>query len=114
MKICFKKKLNNEQRKFSLELLDEYETACAMTKSERQELYQWVAEENSPYDNPSLIYGENGKPMDDISTLREEEYLRQMYENMSAEERTRFHREREDSEDESLLNDVKNLTVPFM
>lgn len=114
MNIHFKKKLSKEHRDFLLELLDKYETAYAMTKPEREELYLWVADGNSPYDNPSLFYDEGGRPMDFISALREEEYMRQEHESMPPEEHAEFHRAQEKPEDDLLLTDAGNLAYPFI
>jgi len=44
-----------------------------LTPDERKELNKWADNGNSPYDNPYLLYGENGHPMDFIDAARTDE-----------------------------------------
>jgi hypothetical protein len=41
-----------------------------MTPEERKELNKWVATGNNPYDNPYLLYRDDGHPMDFIDATR--------------------------------------------
>jgi hypothetical protein len=51
--------------------LKEYErTFDDMTPEERKELRGWVEEGNSVYENPCLLWREDGRPMDYISAIR--------------------------------------------
>ena len=51
--------------------LMEYEaTIGGMTVQELVKLRQWVADGNSPYDNPCFLYGDNGVIMDYITAIR--------------------------------------------
>ena len=43
------------------------------TEQERSDLRKWVAAGNSPFDNPYLISGENGWPLDFITAVRIDE-----------------------------------------
>jgi hypothetical protein len=70
MNIKFKKSVAKEIRYSLRDLLEEYEAITPMTGSERGELYKWVADGNSPYENPSLYYDESGWPMDFIAAKR--------------------------------------------
>jgi len=50
--------------------LKEYEqTVGELTLDERKELHEWVKAGNSVRENPALIYGEDGGPMDYISAI---------------------------------------------
>ena len=52
-------------------LLKEYEAGIdSITAEERRELHKWIADGNSPYDNPCLLYEEDGCLMDYISAIR--------------------------------------------
>ena len=51
--------------------LKEYmETFGYMSPEERKELREWVDEGNSVYENPCLLWHEDGRPMDYISAIR--------------------------------------------
>ena len=41
-----------------------------ITRQERAELHKWVSDGHSPYDNPCLLYGENGRLLDFITAIR--------------------------------------------
>ena len=41
-----------------------------MTEDERHDLHEWVADGNSPYDNPFLLCDDSGRPMDYINACR--------------------------------------------
>ena len=41
-----------------------------MTPEERNKLRKWVKECNSVYENPFLLWNENGRPMDYINAVR--------------------------------------------
>ena len=66
----FRKNVPQEVREILKQQLDEYEETTAMTKSERRELYSWVAAGHSPYENGDWLYDEWGNPMDFVSALR--------------------------------------------
>lgn len=51
--------------------LHKYEAVTEMTKEERNELREWVADGHDPFDNPWYVCGENGSPMDYIKAMRE-------------------------------------------
>ena len=91
----FRKNVEPEKREYLLQLLDKYESTYAMTKGERQELYKWVAQGNSPYDNSSLIADESGYPMDFVSALRAEKDLYEEFQKKTPEEPEEFYREQE-------------------
>ena len=51
--------------------LNEYETMVSdITVDERKEVREWVASGNSPYINPFLMCGEDGRIMDYIAATR--------------------------------------------
>jgi len=51
--------------------LNEYmKTIGELSTSEKQDLQAWVADGNSVYDNPFLLYGEDGWPMDYVNAVR--------------------------------------------
>jgi hypothetical protein len=51
--------------------LKEYERSFGyMTPEERRKLRDWVDEGNSVYENPCLLWREDGRPMDYISAIR--------------------------------------------
>jgi hypothetical protein len=106
MSIKFKKSVDKEIRYILLEDLNKYETATVMTDSERDELYKWVADGNSPYDNPSLYYTESGWPMDFIEARR---FGEDSMEQMLA---THNNPERSMSDSKSFEND-QQLEYPF-
>lgn len=64
----------------------EYEAVTEMTKEERKELREWVADGHDPFDNPWYIYGENGWPMDYIQALREEIQMCEEIKNLTPQE----------------------------
>ena len=66
----FKKHVCDEAKVILKMDLEEYENIYPMTKPERHRLHLWVADGNSPYDNPHCIYGENGYPEDFVSAER--------------------------------------------
>ena len=62
---------NEDRKAFLRKELGKYEVAIGkMTADERNELREWSANGNSVYDNPYLLYGENGFPMDYIQATR--------------------------------------------
>ena len=51
--------------------LRDYEAKIGdVTEEEREALYKWVADGNSPYNNPNWLYDENGCIMDYIQGCR--------------------------------------------
>ena len=62
-----KRKLRNELRRE----LKQYEASIGdLTSEERKEFHEWVNDENSVYDNPFWIAGEDGNPLCFISAIR--------------------------------------------
>jgi len=61
--------LRKELKKYKAEI-------GSITPEEQKELHEWVAAENSPYDNPYWLYGDNGYPMDFIDAMRTDEDMR--------------------------------------
>lgn len=86
----FRKKVEQPIRDYLKQELDPYEREMPMTKGERTGLYQWVCQGNSPYENPSLLADESGRPMDFVSAMRLEDTRYQELENMTTEERDTF------------------------
>lgn len=95
----FHKKVEPLERDYLAQSLDTYEREMAMTKGERMELYQWVSRGNSPYDNPSLVAEESGRPMDFVSAMRFEEARYQELKNMTPEELDAFFGRRTEQDD---------------
>ena len=83
----FERHVKREVRKFLTEQLREYESNTIMSKSERKELYNWVASGRSPYENGDYICGSNGCPLDFISALRTVHELREWFDGLSDEEK---------------------------
>jgi len=51
--------------------LKQYEASIGdLTSEERKEFHEWVNDENSVYDNPFWIAGEDGNPLCFISAIR--------------------------------------------
>ena len=70
-------RVNNDIQAFLYDELRQYYTMIgAMTVGERAELCKWINDGNSPYDNPYLLYEENGYPMDYINAVRITEDMR--------------------------------------
>jgi hypothetical protein len=69
-----RKEREKERKRYLKRELKEYEAITDMTEEERQELYQWVSEGHSVYDNPWYIYGSTS-PMDFISAMRIDEEI---------------------------------------
>ena len=65
---------NNEQneiREYLRGKLNDYMSIVGnLTPEEKKDLRKWVADGNSVYDNPCLLYGEDGHPMDYITAIR--------------------------------------------
>ncbi|MCL2123412.1 MAG: hypothetical protein FWH34_06245 [Desulfovibrionaceae bacterium] len=55
--------------------------ASTMTKSDKKALAEWVADGNSPLDNPWLLCREDGWPFDFVSAMR---FWRDVDEGMEA------------------------------
>ena len=70
-------------------LLKAYEAKIGdMTSQERDDLHKWVASGRSPYENPCLIYGENGRILDYITAIRiDEDMMRNPDDYFPAEDR---------------------------
>ena len=69
--------INKDIQAFLQEELRKYEVTIGdMTVEERMELRKWVADGNSPYENPCLLCEENGCPMDYIHAARITEDMR--------------------------------------
>lgn len=66
----FHESVSLEKRDVLLQQLRKYEKEVTMTIEERRDLYEWVADGESPYDNGYNINGENGWPMDFVSAMR--------------------------------------------
>jgi len=61
-------------RDIYLQQLKDYEkTFDDMTPGERKGLRKWVRDGNSVYENPCLIWSEDGRPMDYINAIRFDE-----------------------------------------
>jgi len=61
-------------RDYVREMVDAYLNKIGdATKQEQSDLREWVAAGNSPFDNPYMISGENGWPLDFISAIRIDE-----------------------------------------
>ena len=57
-----------------VEFLAAYEAEIGyMTRQERADLHEWVSDGHNPYDNPCLLYGENGRLLDFITAIRIDE-----------------------------------------
>lgn len=83
----FEKHVKQEIRELLSEQLKEYESHITMSKSERKELYDWVAGGRSPYDNGDYICGSDGCPLDFVSALRTVHELQEWFESLSDEEK---------------------------
>ena len=66
----FKKHVKKEIREILTRDLKDYEKHVTMTQKERKDLYNWVSNGYSPYDNDYYLYDEYGCPMDFISAER--------------------------------------------
>ena len=66
--------LRKEMRKYVVEI-------GRITSDEQKELREWVNDGNSVYDNPYLLYGDDGRPMDFIDATRTFEDMRRNPEN---------------------------------
>lgn len=86
----FYKNVSPEAQKILTKQLKQYEREVKMNSKERQELHEWVAEGNSPYDNGNLIYVENGWPLDFITAMRLLNKHRDCFENLTKEEQDDF------------------------
>ena len=53
----------------------------SMSPEEQKELREWVDAGNSPYDNPYLLYGDDGWPMDFINADRTADDMKHNPEN---------------------------------
>lgn len=69
------KNIKAEEKDFLKKRLNEYEAVTEMTKEERNELREWVADGHDPYDNPWYIYEEDGLPMDYIKAMHEAKWM---------------------------------------
>lgn len=83
----FHRHVTREVRELLTEQLKEYESRTPMSREERRELHDWVAEGKSPYDNGDYICGESGLPLDFISTLRASRELQDWFASLSEEEK---------------------------
>lgn len=83
----FTKGVTREAQELLLEQLKEYEANTPMSKEERKELYKWVSEGRSPYDNGDYICWDGGIPLDFVSALRAEKELRDWFNSLSEEEK---------------------------
>ena len=72
------------------EELEKFKETHPMTPEELKAIESWVNEGNSVYDNPSLIYGENGYPLDFLAAYRDDEDTRNTLNAMSKEERETY------------------------
>lgn len=72
------------------EELEKFKEAHPMTPEELEAIESWVNEGNSVYDNPSLIYGENGYPLDFLAAYRDNENTWNTLNSMSEEERESY------------------------
>jgi len=60
-----------EFKSMMLKELKKYEAAIGhITPDERKGLRKWVKRGNSPYDNPCLLWDEDGRTMDFITAIR--------------------------------------------
>lgn len=83
----FHRHVTREVRELLTEQLKEYESRTPMSREERRELHDWVAEGKSPYDNGDYICGEGGLPLDFISALRASRELQDWFASLSEEEK---------------------------
>lgn len=88
--IKFDKKVATEIQELLIKELKEYEKEIKMTKTERKDLYEWVASGRSPYDNGSYVCYEGGQPMDFINALRFIQEEAAHYESLSEEEKSEY------------------------
>ena len=70
-----------------------------LSATEKEELRAWVADDNSVYDNPFLLYGEDGWPMDYINASRVETEMYDDYINSTNLFRHDFEPEPDDEPD---------------
>ena len=69
--IIYEDYVKYERKKALRKELREYIPAFSdMTYEERKELNDWVADGNSPYENPYSICDDSGRPMDFVNGLR--------------------------------------------
>jgi hypothetical protein len=92
--------------------LREYEAKTPMTSEERVELRKWVREGNSPYENPWLLYGDNGCLIDFVSAMRFDEELCEEFRNKTPEELVKFYQQQDEQANESPIDD--NGIIPFI
>ena len=81
------------------ELKEYMKTIGGLSATEKQELRAWVADDNSVYDNPFLLYGEDGWPMDYINASRVETEMYDDYINSTNLFRHDFEPEPDDEPD---------------
>jgi hypothetical protein len=86
----------------------EYEAITEMTKEERKELREWVADNHDPLDNPWYIYWENGLPMDYIQALREVIRMCEDMKNLTSEELVSIYEEQRN--EKASNNELDDLT----
>lgn len=82
----FLKNICKEKQEVLIQQLKQYKTEIEMSNDEYRELKNWVAAGNSPYDNGSYIYGENGWPLDFVSAQRAGELVIEWFGNLALEE----------------------------
>ncbi len=80
--IRFRKNVSDEDRRLLLKELDRYEEEVPMTRSERNDLYKWVAQGNSPYWCGDPYMG--GTAKDYIGYIR---FWNEMYKELKEKER---------------------------
>ena len=78
MKIMTATTINEKSRKdyLRMELKEYMQVNEGMTKSEMNDLCEWVASGNSVYDNPYFCSDDSGRPMDYISAIRFNDEMR--------------------------------------
>lgn len=103
------KNIEATKREFLSKRLHEYEIAIEMTKEERKELREWVAEGNDPFDNPWNIYGENGWPMDYIQAMHEDMWMCEQMKNLTPEELELIYQEQEEAKISSSDLEILDL-----
>jgi len=110
----FHKNVPKENREYLKELLANYEKETAMSCSERQELYEWVAKGRSPYENGDYVCGGNGDPLDFITALRDVKEQLEWFQSLNEEEQRELLPRSEPQKDGLLKDDIDNIEeLPF-
>lgn len=79
----------NENEKIK-SVVEEYASGHPMTIEEKDALYEWVKDGNSPYDNPCMACDDHGNPLDFLSVYRYEKEIVETIDNLAPEERDKY------------------------